>query len=172
MKQHPITCFILYSISCLLDALDGYFARLLNQATKFGAVLDMVTDRCTTSCLLCFLATAYPQFVVIGMGLISLDLASHYMHMYASLESGSKSHKLVDEKRSRILNLYYSNNVCGPKKSLYTGKYVADTSNRKFSSSFAPVTSCSSSRSIFLPSRGCATKCGLGPPQLLRHRCV
>lgn len=110
MKQHPITCFILYSISCLLDALDGYFARSLNQATKFGAVLDMVTDRCTTSCLLCYLASAYPQFAVIGMGLISLDLASHYMHMYASLESGSKSHKLVDQKRSKILNLYYSNN--------------------------------------------------------------
>lgn len=110
MKQHPITCFILYSFSCLLDALDGYFARALNQATKFGAVLDMVTDRCTTSCLLCFLSSAYPQFAVVGMGLISLDLASHYMHMYASLESGSKSHKLVDQKRSYILNLYYSNN--------------------------------------------------------------
>lgn len=114
MKQHPLTCFILYSISCLLDALDGYFARSLNQATKFGAVLDMVTDRCTTSCLLCYLSSAYPQFAVIGMGLISLDLASHYMHMYASLESGSKSHKLVDQKRSKILNLYYSNNVCPP----------------------------------------------------------
>ncbi|KAI5801554.1 CDP-alcohol phosphatidyltransferase-domain-containing protein [Peziza echinospora] len=110
MKQHPITCFTLYSFSCLLDALDGYFARSLNQATKFGAVLDMVTDRCTTSCLLCFLAAVYPQFAVIGMGLISLDLASHYMHMYASLDSGSKSHKSVDQKRSKILNLYYSNN--------------------------------------------------------------
>lgn len=122
MKQHPITCFILYSISCLLDALDGYFARSLNQATKFGAVLDMVTDRCTTSCLLCFLSSAYPQFAVIGMGLISLDLASHYMHMYASLESGSKSHKLVDQKRSKILNLYYSNNVCAPDESLPSSK--------------------------------------------------
>ena len=31
---------------------------------------------------------------------------------YASLESGAVSHKKVDKSRSRILNLYYSNNVC------------------------------------------------------------
>lgn len=52
MPLHPRTCSLLYSVSCLLDALDGYAARYLNQSTKFGAVLDMVTDRCTTSCLL------------------------------------------------------------------------------------------------------------------------
>jgi CDP-diacylglycerol--inositol 3-phosphatidyltransferase len=52
MPLHPRTCSALYSVSCLLDALDGYAARYLNQSTKFGAVLDMVTDRCTTACLL------------------------------------------------------------------------------------------------------------------------
>ncbi|KAG9725810.1 hypothetical protein KCU59_g15025, partial [Aureobasidium melanogenum] len=56
MPLHPRTCALLYSISCLLDALDGYAARSFNQSTKFGAVLDMVTDRCTTTCLLVFLS--------------------------------------------------------------------------------------------------------------------
>ena len=160
MKLHPITCFILYSFSCLLDALDGYFARRLNQATKFGAVLDMVTDRCTTSCLLCFLSSAYPQFAVVGMGLISLDLASHYMHMYASLESGSKSHKSVEKKRSKILNMYYSNNVRlapapAPSPSpqhpspVTCANGILFTTYRKSSSFSAPATSSSSSRSTF-----------------------
>lgn len=27
------------------DELDGRFARMLNQSSKFGAVLDMITDR-------------------------------------------------------------------------------------------------------------------------------
>lgn len=133
MSYHPHYCTILYSISCLLDALDGYAARKYNQSTKFGAVLDMVTDRCTTSCLLCFLSSAYPKWAILFQSLISLDLASHYMHMwvsrgwdfytsgikrlndgmnrYASLDRGSGSHKKVEKKRSRILNLYYSNNV-------------------------------------------------------------
>lgn len=45
MNLHPRTCCLLYSISCLLDALDGYAARHFEQSTRFGAVLDMVTDR-------------------------------------------------------------------------------------------------------------------------------
>jgi len=82
MSYHPNYCAILYSLSCLLDALDGYAARKFNQATKFGAVLDMVTDRCTTACLLVFLSAAYTNYAVLFQVLISLDLASHYMHMY------------------------------------------------------------------------------------------
>ena len=30
---------------------------------------------------------------------------------YASLEAGATSHKKVNKERSKILNLYYSNNV-------------------------------------------------------------
>lgn len=35
-----ITAFVIY-----LDALDGYLARKLNQATEFGAKLDIISDR-------------------------------------------------------------------------------------------------------------------------------
>jgi len=111
MPLHPLRCSFIYTVSCLLDALDGYFARKLNQHTKFGAVLDMVTDRCTTTCLLVFLATAMPRYAMAFQLLISLDLASHYVHMYATLSMGSKSHKNVDAKRSGLLHLYYSNKV-------------------------------------------------------------
>lgn len=114
MPLHPRTCSLLYSVSCLLDALDGYAARYFEQSTKFGAVLDMVTDRCTTACLLVFLAQAWPRWSLIFQGLISLDLASHYIHMFATLSMGSsgQSHKAVDESRSYILHLYYTNKVC------------------------------------------------------------
>jgi CDP-diacylglycerol--inositol 3-phosphatidyltransferase len=113
MPLHPRTCSLLYSISCLLDALDGYAARHFNQSTLFGAVLDMVTDRCTTACLLVFLSSAFPRWAIIFQGLISLDLASHYMHMYATLVAGGgeTSHKKVDKSRSWLLNLYYTNKV-------------------------------------------------------------
>ncbi|TKA74973.1 hypothetical protein B0A49_02548 [Cryomyces minteri] len=112
MPLHPRTCSLLYSVSCLLDALDGFAARAYEQSTRFGAVLDMVTDRCTTACLLVFLASAFPRWSIVFQGLISLDLASHYMHMYATLTMGGsgQSHKKVDESRSWILKQYYSNN--------------------------------------------------------------
>jgi hypothetical protein len=114
MPLHPRTCSLLYSVSCLLDALDGYAARYFEQSTRFGAVLDMVTDRCTTACLLVFLSSAWPRWALLFQGLISLDLASHYIHMYATLIMGGAetSHKNVDKSRSWILNLYYTNKVC------------------------------------------------------------
>jgi CDP-diacylglycerol--inositol 3-phosphatidyltransferase len=116
MPLHPRTCSALYSVSCLLDALDGYAARYFEQSTKFGAVLDMVTDRCTTACLLVFLSSAWPRWALLFQGLISLDMASHYVHMYATLSMGGSdhSHKSVDKSRSWLLNLYYTNKVRRP----------------------------------------------------------
>jgi hypothetical protein len=45
MPYHPRYSMLLYGASSLLDAADGYAARVLNQSSEFGAVLDMVTDR-------------------------------------------------------------------------------------------------------------------------------
>ncbi|KIJ68964.1 hypothetical protein HYDPIDRAFT_80498 [Hydnomerulius pinastri MD-312] len=108
MSYHPKYCTLAYCISCLLDAVDGQAARALGQTSKFGAVLDMVTDRCTTSCLLCYLSSAYPSYALIFQFLIALDFSSHYMHMYSSLVTGSRSHKLVTSDVSRILWYYYN----------------------------------------------------------------
>lgn len=130
MPLHPRTCATAYSISCLLDALDGIAARRFEQSTKFGAVLDMVTDRCTTACLLVFLASAFPRWSIFFQGLISLDLASHYMHMYATLSMGGsgQSHKKIDESRSWALKMYYSNNVCGVvSRASWTGNVIVLT---------------------------------------------
>ncbi|TFK42661.1 CDP-diacylglycerol-inositol 3-phosphatidyltransferase [Crucibulum laeve] len=111
MSYHPKYCTLAYGISCLLDAFDGYAARALNQTSKFGAVLDMVTDRCTTSCLLCYLASAYPYYAILFQFLIALDFSSHYMHMNSSLVTGSRSHKLVTSDVSRILWRYYNDST-------------------------------------------------------------
>lgn len=47
-------------------------------------LLDLIMriSRCTTSCLLCYLSSAYPGFAMVFQFLIALDFASHYMHMY------------------------------------------------------------------------------------------
>ncbi|KAG7535955.1 hypothetical protein FFLO_03553 [Filobasidium floriforme] len=129
MPYHPKACTLLYGVSCLLDAVDGMAARALNQTSKFGAVLDMVTDRCTTSCLLCFLAAGYPRYALLFQGLISLDFASHYIHMYSSLATGSTSHKTVKSDVSRILWYYYNDNrtlffVCFANELFYVCLYL------------------------------------------------
>lgn len=104
----PRTAVALYSVSALLDAADGTAARKLNQCSKLGAVLDMVTDRTTTACLHVYLACAYPSLSLVFYFLISLDIAAHYMQMYASLTTGAASHKAATHN-NRLLNAYYTN---------------------------------------------------------------
>ena len=150
MPLHPRRCSFLYSVSCLLDALDGFAARKFQQSTRFGAVLDMITDRCTTTCLLVFLATAKPAYSMIFQGLISLDFASHYMHMYATLAMGGQgeSHKNVSSSRSRIMNLYYTNKVCSiPHEHCLQLGMKANITSRPSSSQPAQQTNSSSSPS-------------------------
>jgi len=146
MPLHPRTCSLLYSISCLLDALDGYAARHFEQSTRFGAVLDMVTDRCTTACLLVFLSSAWPRWALVFQGLISLDLASHYIHMYATLIMGGaeQSHKKVDATRSWILNLYYTNKTvlfitCALNELFFIALYLLSFSSPMLSPSLLQV---------------------------------
>ncbi|KAF8163228.1 CDP-diacylglycerol-inositol 3-phosphatidyltransferase [Crassisporium funariophilum] len=129
MSYHPIYCTLLYGVSCLLDAVDGQAARALGQTSKFGAVLDMVTDRCTTSCLLCYLSSAYPTYALYFQFLIALDFSSHYMHMYSSLVTGSTSHKTVTSDVSRILWFYYNDSrtlffVCAGNELFFVALYL------------------------------------------------
>ena len=46
--------------ACTISRLVMELAAMLEGLT-FGAVLDMVTDRCTTACLLVFRASAWPR---------------------------------------------------------------------------------------------------------------
>lgn len=98
-------------MSCILDVADGHAARLLGQCSRFGAVLDMVTDRSTTAGLLCYLAIIYPNWTLAFQLLIALDLSSHYLHMYNSLSSGATSHKEIKPNQNFLLRLYYTSRV-------------------------------------------------------------
>lgn len=77
MPYHPKSCTLLYGISSLLDAVDGQAARALGQSSRTGAILDMLTDRCATACLLCFLGATYPRWQLLFQFMITLDFASY-----------------------------------------------------------------------------------------------
>ncbi|RCV33405.1 hypothetical protein SETIT_7G081500v2 [Setaria italica] len=97
---------ILYFFSFVLDGVDGWFARKFNQASTFGSVLDMVTDRVSTACLLALLSQCYKPGLIFLM-LLGLDITSHWFQMYSSLLSGKTSHKDVKHTNNWLLKLYY-----------------------------------------------------------------
>lgn len=99
---------ILYIVSFVCDALDGWFARKLNQVSTFGAVLDMVTDRISTACLLVILSQVYRPGLIF-LSLLALDIASHWLQMYSSFLVGKSSHKDVKDSSSWLFRLYYGN---------------------------------------------------------------
>lgn len=73
---------LFYTIGQGLDAVDGVTARYFNQCSKFGAVLDMLTDRMSTAVLLVVLALLYPDMWGAFAFLIVLDIVSHWFQMY------------------------------------------------------------------------------------------
>lgn len=107
MHDSPYTAMTLYWLSAFLDAFDGMAARALDQTTIFGAVLDMVSDRCTTLALMMTLGVFYPKYLVYFQLLAVLDISSHWMHMYSSLIKGNSSHKQIDLSANPLLRIYY-----------------------------------------------------------------
>lgn len=100
--------FAWYGLSMGLDAVDGVAARALGQTSKFGAVLDMVTDRISTASLLVILGHIYPAHEGVFTKLMVLDVGSHWVHMYATLLLGGGSHKDKAANPNALLRFYYT----------------------------------------------------------------
>ncbi|CAH2042969.1 unnamed protein product, partial [Thlaspi arvense] len=120
---------VLYFVSFVCDALDGWFARKFNQVSTFGAVLDMVTDRTalncsifllghldneclriSTACLLVILSQVYRPGIVF-LSLLALDIASHWLQMYSTFLVGKTSHKDVKDSSNWLFKAYYGNRM-------------------------------------------------------------
>ncbi|CAN0333484.1 unnamed protein product, partial [Discosporangium mesarthrocarpum] len=74
---------VCYLVSFAGDAVDGCVARMFNQTSQFGSVLDMVTDRCSTAGLLLVLSRLYGHKSAFGfLLLVFIDLFSHWLHCH------------------------------------------------------------------------------------------
>ncbi|PIZ34080.1 MAG: CDP-diacylglycerol--glycerol-3-phosphate 3-phosphatidyltransferase [Alphaproteobacteria bacterium CG_4_10_14_0_8_um_filter_37_21] len=61
-----LMAFIIFCVACITDYLDGFFARVLNQTTKFGMLFDPVADKILISTTL-FLMAAFNYFTAISI---------------------------------------------------------------------------------------------------------
>lgn len=108
MPDDPIATTIAYSLSAFLDAFDGMAARSFNQSTRFGSMLDQLTDRCALMGLLVILTSFYADYRFLLLMSIVIDMSSHWAHVWAGLLRGKSSHKLIDGNENAILRIYYS----------------------------------------------------------------
>ncbi|CAD7086865.1 unnamed protein product [Hermetia illucens] len=114
-----------YIISVSLDSMDGYAARALNQSTRFGAMLDQLTDRCGTMGLLVTLSYFYPKYMFLFQISMAIDIACHWLYMQTSTLSGKSSHKLHD---NLVMRIYYQKDVltfmCATNECFYAALYM------------------------------------------------
>jgi len=96
---------LFYIVVQALDAVDGPVARKFGQSTKYGAVLDMLTDRMSTAVLLVVLSHLYPNEWGLYTFLIVLDIVSHWYQMYSKSLMGETTHK---GSKNPLLNFYYT----------------------------------------------------------------
>lgn len=88
-----------------MDAVDGVAARHFKQTSRFGVVLDMLSDRMGQAALLVVLSHLYPSAWGFFTFLLVLDMVSHWCQMYSRLSQNKASHK---GGKSALLNFYYS----------------------------------------------------------------
>ncbi|XP_059489110.1 CDP-diacylglycerol--inositol 3-phosphatidyltransferase [Neocloeon triangulifer] len=118
-----------YVTSALLDAFDGHAARIYDQSTKFGAMLDQLTDRCGTMCLMVTLCLFYPQYTFLFQLSMTIDIACHWIHLHTSLMQGKTSHKFVDMAGNPIMRIYYTSRtvlfcMCAGNELFYASLYL------------------------------------------------
>lgn len=118
-----------YIVSALLDAVDGHAARYFDQSTKFGAILDQLTDRVGTMCLLVTLSLFYPTYMFWFQLSMAIDIACHWIYLHTSLLQGKTSHKFIDMSENSIMRVYYTNRtvlffMCAGNEAFYAALYL------------------------------------------------
>ncbi|KAG5672464.1 hypothetical protein PVAND_002591 [Polypedilum vanderplanki] len=109
MPTNHIISSYCYIASVLADALDGHAARKFNQSTKFGAMLDQLTDRCGTMGLLVTLSYFYPKYMFWFQLSMAIDVSCHWFYLHTTILQGKTSHKFIDMNENPIMHIYYTN---------------------------------------------------------------
>ncbi|XP_014270243.1 CDP-diacylglycerol--inositol 3-phosphatidyltransferase [Halyomorpha halys] len=128
MPFNYIVAVSCYVISALLDAVDGHAARHYNQSTKFGAMLDQLTDRCGTTGLLITLSNFYPKYMFFFQISVTIDIACHWLYLHSQQLRGRSSHKFQDVTDNKIMALYYQKGpllfMCMTNEAFYASLYL------------------------------------------------
>ncbi len=107
--QYPVMGYFILGLSAGLDMLDGFLARIFNQTSKFGAILDYALDRATTACYYFIISIVYPDLWIPSILLLNLDIIGHYFHLQSSHVQNKSSHKNSEDDDPWIIRMYFIN---------------------------------------------------------------
>lgn len=103
---------VYYFVAIAMDVIDGAFARILDQVTRYGTCLDMVCDRASVSMMYFILAQVYPKLEFVFLLFFIVDYGSHYLQFIANAWTKNSSHKnMTDPNENPLVRLYYTNKI-------------------------------------------------------------
>ena len=88
LKESYPEAIALFALGSISDALDGYFARKLNQVTSLGKILDPVADKLflLSSFTVSYLINIIPFWLMAIVILKEVVLLSGFMVLYATIK--------------------------------------------------------------------------------------
>lgn len=92
-------------------------------------MLDQLTDRAGTACLMMTLATFYPAYTFYLQLSMAIDITCHWLHLHTVTLQGKTSHKFIDMSENPIMHVYYTNKtvlfcMCAGNEAFYAAFYV------------------------------------------------
>lgn len=111
-------------------------------------MLDMLTDRCATMCLLATLGTFYPSFIFLFQLVMVVDISCHWIALHTSTALGKTSHKTMDKEENALLQFYYTSRpflfcMCAGNELFYSMLYLLHFTYgwtcKSFKSSFSNI---------------------------------
>ena len=110
VEEYWMYFIVYYYVAIAMDIIDGAFARLLDQTSRFGCCLDMVCDRASVSMIYLILARLYPEVEYILLCFFIVDYGSHFLQFTSNALAKNISHKNMDDPDENWLcKLYYTN---------------------------------------------------------------
>jgi len=97
-----ILCGILFTIACITDWLDGWYARKYNMVTDFGKTMDAIADKVLVNGTLIILAFYGFLPVIIPVIIISRDVVTDAIKMVA----GSKGNVVPASNMAKLKTIF------------------------------------------------------------------
>lgn len=90
---HRLAATLVFLFSALLDALDGYAARSLNQTSSLGIILDVIADNILRSCMWCASLLVNPSISLPAIIIITIEWLTFLSSQVAVLTEGGRHWK-------------------------------------------------------------------------------